>query len=242
RSVWKREAGTWIRTSPTLVNRPVSGSSSRIRCCGDSAVRRASEGRMAWPSWMAVATTGPSATVTFHSDAAGVGTGMLPDLKKPSGRASRPFIMRRCWQRRNDRPVTAPGAPAGPVGASADRPERPPRRVRSVPHGGAVAGERSVQGRGSGLAALHVEVVQVFLALVGEHGDHGAQFREALADAAGGDQVGAGAGAAQQAAPAGEPAHLFHRIGAGDAEEVADQVAVAGEDAGHETVGDAFDA
>ena len=84
-------------------------------------------------------------------------------------------------------------------------------------------------------------VAEIFLALVAEEGDEGAQFRVALSLAPGSEQVCAGTGADEQPVLASQAAHLGDRGVAVHCDDLIDHLAVPGEDAGNEAVGDALD-
>src|SRR5690606_28852305 len=60
------------------------------RFASDNASDGARAGRIRCPSWMAVATTGPSAMAMFHSPEADVGTSKSRHSKNPDCRSRRP--------------------------------------------------------------------------------------------------------------------------------------------------------
>src|SRR6185312_5137125 len=105
--------------------------------------------------------------------------------------------------------------------------------------------DRKLSGemRGADLGArrLHEILVQVFLALVAECGDHGFQFREARADPLCRQHVRTGAGAAEQSMAARQPLHLDHRIDAEYRQHLVHQAGMTLENAWHEAVGNALD-
>src|SRR6476659_967437 len=84
-------------------------------------------------------------------------------------------------------------------------------------------------------------VVDVLLALVAEEGDDVFDVVVVLLEGPGGDQMRPGAGADEQAELFGEASHLGDSLLAVDRDQGVDVAAVAGDDAGHEAVGDAFD-
>src|SRR5436190_6087040 len=84
-------------------------------------------------------------------------------------------------------------------------------------------------------------VVDVLLALVAEEGDDVFDVVVLLPEGPGGDQVCPGAGADEQAELFGEASHLGDSLLAVNRDQGVDVAAVAGDDAGHEAVGDALD-
>src|SRR5215213_3538704 len=81
----------------------------------------------------------------------------------------------------------------------------------------------------------------VLLPLVAEEGDDGPELGVGFADLPRGDEVGAAGGADEEAVLTGEVAHLLDGLLGVDGESVVHQAPVALEDAGDESVGDAFD-